>query len=100
MLNLITGKKYRIYIKAIALIIAFIFIFENTGYSFSDTAQNKTSLRKPLDFNDQKAASRYSALVEKMTEHKSNIPGNENTRYKKGEMFTGKSNSRTKRIKI
>ncbi len=61
--SLINNKKYRIYIKAITLMVAFIFIFENTGYSFSDTAQNKTSLRKPLDFNDQKAASRYSALI-------------------------------------
>ena len=36
------------YIKTISLIIAFVFLFENTGHSFLYASQNKTNLRIPL----------------------------------------------------
>lgn len=62
MFNLIAGKKYKIYIKAIALTVAFIFIFENIGYSFQDTPQ-KTHLRKPLDFNSGTDSREYRAML-------------------------------------
>ena len=66
MLNLTTGKKYRIYIKAMSLMIAFVFLFENIGYSFSNAPQNKATLRKPLALSVEekgKFSSRYLALM-------------------------------------
>lgn len=59
MLNLIANKKYRIYIKAIALTVSFIFLFENIGYAFSDISQNKNNLRAPFTLNTKEGKERF-----------------------------------------
>lgn len=43
-----------IHIKAIAILIFLIFLFENTGYSFTDTSDNKSTLRPPMLFSKEK----------------------------------------------
>jgi len=68
MINLSRNKKHKIRIKVTAILIAFMFLFENTGYCALDVARNKSTLRPPMAFSKETrkaTVNRYDALLRK-----------------------------------
>jgi len=54
MLNSSRNKDHKMLIKTIASLISLVVLFENIGYPCSDTSNNKTALRPPMAFSEEK----------------------------------------------